>query len=148
MALTITNRAVAQAPVEAVWALLSDPDCWPEFEVLLGAVEGPGMPLEAGQTLAARARGPLPLRVPVEVRVVHPFQRLGLTVHTAPGVKEDIDHLLVPLPGARTDIEVRVEVSGPLALPAYGPLRASSALVTRSLARAAGRRVAAARTAA
>jgi hypothetical protein len=142
MALLICNRAVSDAPVEAVWDLLRDPARWPEFELFLSTVEGGRVPLEVGQSFTVVGRAPAVLRVPVDVRVVHPLQRLGITIHTLPGVIEDVDHLLVPLPSGRTDIEVRVSIRGPLAPAAYPLLRVSSALVTRKLAAVAGARAA------
>jgi uncharacterized membrane protein len=139
MALVIRNRVVAEAPCEVVWDLLRDPERWPEFEVFLSAVEGAPTPVEAGRSFHVVGRAPVRVRVPVDVRVVRPGQQLGIRIHTLPGVVEDVDHLLVPLPGGRTDIEVRVTVRGPLAPAAFLPLRISSAVVARQLAAAAAR---------
>jgi hypothetical protein len=139
---TITSRAVADAPVEAVWTLLRDPERWAEFQPLVSGVEGAHTPLEAGQQLSVVSRF-LPRRTPVEIRVVHPQQRLAVTAHPLPGLIAEIDHLLVPLARGRTDVEVRMVVSGPLAVPSWPTLRASSLLTTRSLAVTAGRLAAA-----
>jgi hypothetical protein len=134
----ITSHAVADARIELVWSLLSDPERWADFEPFMSGVEGSHTPLEAGQQLAAVSRF-LPRRAPVEIQVVHPPRRLAISVHTLPGLIADIDHLLLPLPRGRTDIEIHLVASGPLALPSWATLRASSLLTTRRLAAVAGR---------
>jgi len=133
-------REVA-APPAAVWALLGEPARWPDFEILVAAVAEPSGAAAAGPAREGRdvlvvARG-LGLRAPVRIRAAEPDRWLGLRVRTLPGLVEDVDHLIEPLAGRRCRVRVTVAVRGPLRLVAYLPLRASSALVVRSLVRRA-----------
>lgn len=107
----LVHRVSAAAPIGVVWALLADPRRWPEFDPLVGRVDGVTGRVRAGQHLLAIGRW-LPLRVPVDVGDAEPQRRLVLTVHTAPGLREEIPSSLVETLRGRTEIRLAGRLTG------------------------------------
>jgi hypothetical protein len=139
-------RASSAAPVSEVWALLAHPQRWPEFDPFLRAVEpADGVDLAdsdgvfevvAGQQVLAEVR--LTRRhVPVEVDHVVNRSSLATTSHLFPGLSEDVEHLLIPQASGGTLVTARINLHGPLALPALLPRWVFRALAVRLLAHAA-----------
>lgn len=83
MTLSVCPIATVQAPVERVWALLSDPASYAEWwNARTERIEPPG-PATPGQVIAASAVG-LGRRWPVTLRVVGvDAARHALDLHTA-----------------------------------------------------------------
>lgn len=83
MTLSVCPIATVQAPVERVWALLSDPASYAEWwNARTERIEPPG-PATPGQVIAASAVG-LGRRSPVTLRVVGVDDaRHALDLHTA-----------------------------------------------------------------
>lgn len=73
---TGTTEAFAPAPVEDVWALVSDPARIPDWEPALSAVESAGEPVEPGTAWVAHARTVTPDGKPM--RVNEKFRRRGV----------------------------------------------------------------------
>ncbi len=115
-----------------MWALLEDPGRWPEFEPFLRRVEGVRGKVRQGQHLMAVARG-FPLRVPVDVRVVSSGRQLGLTVHVAPGLREQLDHTVTARVRGGSEIRVTAVAEGPFALAGALPLWVAGSLTARLL---------------
>ena len=129
----LVHRVRTTASPAQVWELLGDPARWPQFDLFLRRVrEGDG-PASTGQQLVGVARW-WSLAVPLEVLEAVPGERLVLRVRTAPGVTEEVTHVLVPTTRGGTVITVGIVVDGPFALPAALPLWLASGLTSRVLA--------------
>lgn len=124
------------APPADVWAVLSQPRRWPEFELSLARVHGAAGAAVQGQRLVAISRG-LGLRLPVDVGPVVSRKSLLVRVRLLPGLAHDVEYVLVPAARGGTDITVIVTTSGPLARAALVPLWSNAALGVRLLARRA-----------
>lgn len=132
----LSHRRHAQATPPDVWAVLRTPRRWPEFNVLLARVSGGGDEAAEGQRLLAVGRG-LPARIPIDVRWVVPRKALHLTVHTLPGLREEVEHVLVPAARGGTDVVAVIRVDGPLAPLALLPLWLCAGITLWRLARRA-----------
>jgi len=125
----ISHRVTTPAEPDEVWAVLEDPSRWPEWDLFLRRVEGGRGRIREGQHLMVTVRG-LPVRVPVDVRMVATGRRLGLTVHTAPGLREQVDHDVTRRPRGGSQVRVSTVLEGPFAPLAVVPLWCASALNT------------------
>ncbi len=126
----VSHRLTCGAPPADVWTVLRDPRRWPEFDLAFERVTGAAGDVAEGQRLLGVSRGGM-MRVPIDVRRV--------LVHTVPGLRQQVEHVLVPTARGGTEITVVVRAEGPLALAALLPLWATSGVTTRLLARAAER---------
>ncbi|MET0417620.1 MAG: SRPBCC family protein [Actinoplanes sp.] len=111
------------ADADQVWAVLTDVQRWPEWTASVSRVErGEPGPLAVGAT----ARLTQPKLRPAVWRVVELTDGREFTwASDAPGVHTRGEHLLRPLPGGRTRVELAIAQSGPLATPVgwlYGGL--------------------------
>jgi uncharacterized protein YndB with AHSA1/START domain len=132
----VSHQISCPAPPPDVWSVLRDPHRWQEFEPFLARVEGAAGHAVEGQRLLGVARG-WPLRIPLDVRRVVPRKALHVTVHTLPGLREDLEIVLVPATRGGTQITFVARLSGPLASAAVLPLWFTSELTGRLLVRAA-----------
>lgn len=134
----VHHQIACDAPPADVWTVLREPQRWPEFEALLARVEGAAGHAVEGQRLLGVGRA-LPLRIPLDVRRVVPRKALHVTVHSLPGLREELDIVLVPATRGGTQITVLVRLTGPLA-PAFAlPVWFGSGMTARLLAKAAER---------
>jgi hypothetical protein len=124
------------APPPDVWAVLSQPRRWPEFELSLTRVDGAAGSAAQGQRLVAISRG-FGLRLPVDVGHVIPRKALLVRVRLMPGLTEDVEYVLVPAARGGTDVTVIVTTAGPLSRVAVLPLWSNAAFGVRLLARRA-----------
>lgn len=131
------HRVTTPAAPSEVWAVLEDVERWPEWDPWVRRVEARGRVRE-GQHLMVLARW-VPLRVPVDVRLVAPSRGLGVTVHTAPGWREHVDHSVQPGEGGGSVVRVTTVLEGPLARVVALPLWLGSGITTRMLGRRATR---------
>ncbi len=135
--------ASSAASVSDVWAVLSHPDRWAEFDPIVRAVESvdeledvEGFELMAGQQLLAQVR--LSRRqVPFEVDHVVNRSSLATTARLFKGLSEEVEHLLIPQASGGTLVTARITLHGPLAVPALLPRWVFRSLAVRLLARAA-----------
>ncbi len=134
----VSHRLTCGAPPADVWTVLRDPRRWPEFDLAFERVTGAAGDVAEGQRLLGVSRGGM-MRVPIDVRRVVPRKALRILVHTVPGLRQQVEHVLVPTARGGTEITVVVRAEGPLALAALLPLWATSGVTTRLLARAAER---------
>jgi hypothetical protein len=132
----ISHRVHTPAPPPDVWAVLSQPRRWPQFELSLIRVHGAAGAAAEGQRLVAISRG-LGLRLPVDIGHVVPRKALLARVRLLPGLTQDVEYVLVPAARGGTDITVIVTAAGPLARAALLPLWSNAALGIRLLARRA-----------
>jgi uncharacterized protein YndB with AHSA1/START domain len=132
------HQVPCEAPPADVWAVLRDPHRWSEFETFLARVDGAAGHAVEGQRLLAVSRG-FPVRIPLDVRRVVPRKALHLTIHSVPGLREELDIVLVPATRGGTQITFIVRLSGPLSGAAVLPLWFASGVTARLLARAAER---------
>jgi len=126
----INHRVTTPASPQEVWAVLENPSRWPEFDPFVRRVDSARGLVREGQHLMVVARG-LPVRVPVDVRLVASGRRLGVTVHTMPGLREQIDHSVRARPRGGTEVRVTSVVEGPLARFALVPLWLSTGMRAR-----------------
>ena len=134
----IHHQILCDATPADVWTVLREPQRWPEFEAFLARVEGSGGHAVEGQRLLAVGRG-LPIRIPLDVRRVVARKALHLTIHSVPGMREELDIVLVPATRGGTQITFLVRLLGPLATTAVLPIWLSSGMTVRLLGRAAER---------
>jgi hypothetical protein len=132
------HQILTDATPPDVWTVLRDPHRWPEIEGLLARVEGAAGHAVEGQRLLGVARG-WPVRIPINVRRVVPRKALHLTVYSIPGLREELDIMLVPATRGGTQITFLVRLYGPLATAAILPAWFGSGMTARLLARAAER---------
>ena len=139
------HQILTDATPPDVWTVLRDPHRWPEFEAMLARVEGAGGHVAEGQRLLGVARG-WPMRIPLDVRRVVPRKALHLTVYSVPGLREELDIMLVPATrGRHADHRPRPALR--TAGDGRGPARVARLRDDRPTARE-GRRAGAAATAA
>jgi hypothetical protein len=135
-------RARSAAPVSEVWAVLSHPARWPEFEPLVQLVAGPegelaaDIEVEPGQHLRALLRVS-PFELPIVVDHVVTRSSLVVTAKLLPGLAEEVEHLVIPSASGGSLLTVRITLHGPLAVPALLPRWLLRVLTVRLLARAA-----------
>lgn len=134
----VTHQIACQAPPPDVWSVLREPQRWPEFEPFLSRVEGAAGHAVEGQRLLGVARA-VPLRIPLDVRRVVPRKTLSVRVHSLPGLREDLEIMLVPATRGGTQITIVTHLSGPLATGALVPRWVMSGVTARLLVRAAER---------
>lgn len=132
----LNHRRHVDATPPDVWAVLRAPRRWPEFDVALARVDGAADQATEGQRLLAVGRG-LPVRIPIDVRRVVPRKALRLTVHALPGLREEVEHVLVPAARGGTDVVAVTQADGPLAPLAFLPLWLLRGVTLRLLARRA-----------
>jgi polyketide cyclase/dehydrase/lipid transport protein len=132
------HQILCDATPPDVWTVLREPQRWPEFEATLARVEGAAGHAIEGQRLLGVARG-FPVRVPLDVRRVVPRKALHVTIHSVPGLREELDIVLVPATRGGTQITFLVRLSGPLASAAALPVWFGSGMTARLLAKAAER---------
>jgi hypothetical protein len=118
--------------------VLREPQRWPEFEATLARVDGAAGHAVEGQRLLGVGRA-VPIRIPLDVRRVVPRKALHVTVHSIPGLREEIDIVLVPATRGGTQITVLVRLSGPLAAAMMLPVWFGSGMTMRLLAKAGER---------
>lgn len=129
----LRHRVRTTASVAQVWQVLGDPKRWPEFDLFLRQVRGSTGRVAAGQYLLAVGRL-LPVRIPIDVVEAVPESRLVLRVHVAPGVVEEVTHVLTPTVRGGCHLAVSVVVEGLFARAAALPLWLSRGLTARVLA--------------
>jgi hypothetical protein len=135
-------RARSAAPVFDVWAMLSHPGRWPEFEPLVQLVAGPDGELpadleaRAGQHFRAWLRMS-PFELPIVVDHVVNRSSLVVTVKLLPGLAEEVEHLVIPSASGGSLLTVRITLHGPLAVRALLPRWLLRVVTVRLLARAA-----------
>jgi hypothetical protein len=135
-------HARSAAPVSEVWAVLSHPRRWPEFEPLVRLVAGPegelaaDVEVERGQHLRALLRMS-PFELPLVVDHVVTRSSLVVTAKLLPGLAEEVEHLVIPSASGGSLLTVRITLHGPLAVPALLPRWLLRALTVRLLARTA-----------
>ncbi len=129
----LAHSVRTSASPSEVWELLGTPAAWPQFDLFLRKVRGTEDAAAAGQHLVGVARW-WALGIPLDVLEVVPYERLVLRVRTAPGVTEEVTHVLTPTLTGGTDIATSVVVEGLFARPAAIPLWLASGLTTRVLA--------------
>jgi hypothetical protein len=134
----VTHQIACAAPPPDVWSVLREPQRWPEFEPFLARVEGAAGHAVEGQRLLGVARA-FPLRIPLDVRRVVPRKTLCVRVHSLPGLREDLEIMLVPATRGGTQITFVLRLSGPLAAGALVPRWITSGVTARLLVRAAER---------
>lgn len=134
----INHQILCEATPPDVWTVLRDPHRWPEFEALLARVEGAAGHAVEGQRLLGVGRA-VPIRIPLDVRRVVPRKALHVTVHSIPGLREEIDIVLVPATRGGTQITVLVRLTGPLAPAMVLPVWFGTGMTVRLLAKAAER---------
>jgi hypothetical protein len=132
------HQILTDATPADVWTVLRDPHRWPELEPLLARVEGAAGHAVEGQRLLGVARG-WPMRIPLDVRRVVPRKALHLTIHTVPGLREELDIMLVPATRGGTQITFLVRLYGPLASAAVLAAWFASGVTARLLAKSAER---------
>ena len=125
----INHRVITPAEPEEVWAVLEDPSRWPEFDLFARRIEGTRGLVREGQHLLATARG-IPMRVPVDVRLVAKSRHLGLTVHTLPGLREQVDASVTRRRRGGSEVRCTTVIEGPMAPLAVLPIWVSSGLTT------------------
>ena len=116
-------EAVGDASVEDVWRRWSDPALWSTWAPQIRGVDGLAAPLRPGDR--GRVRGPVGLRVRVEVLSVDPSSRTWRWRVGAGPVGVLMDHG-ADQAGDRSRAWVQIHLPRPLALP-YVPV-ASAAL--------------------
>ena len=129
----LSHRVRTSASPAEVWAVLGDPQRWPEFDPFLRTVRGAHGPAASGQHLLGLARV-ASLRIPVDVVEAVPDKRLVLLVHTAPGLRETVTHEITPAVRGGSDVVVSVVVEGLWARFGAVPLWLASGLSARVLA--------------
>jgi hypothetical protein len=134
----IHHQILCDATPPDVWTVLRDPHRWPEFEATLARVEGAAGHAMEGQRLLGVGRA-VPIRIPLDVRRVVPRKALHVTVHSIPGLREEIDIVLVPATRGGTQITVLVRLTGPLAAAMVLPVWLGSGMTARLLVKAAER---------
>jgi hypothetical protein len=134
----IHHQILCEATPPDVWTVLRDPHRWPEFEALLARVDGAAGHAIEGQRLLGVGRA-VPIRIPLDVRRVVPRKALHVTVHSIPGLREELDIVLVPATRGGTQITMLVRLSGPLAAAMVLPVWLGSGMTVRLLAKAAER---------
>lgn len=132
------HQLLTDATPADVWTVLRDPHRWPEVEPMLSRVEGAAGHAVEGQRLLGIARG-WPMRIPLDVRRVVPRKALNLTAYTVPGLREEIDILLLPATRGGTQITVLVRLYGPLASAMVVASWFGSGMMARLLIKAAER---------
>ena len=143
----LAHRVHTSATPAQVWAVLGDPECWPQFDLFLRRVRGGQGRVTTGQRLVGIARVGS-LRIPLDVVEAQAPSRLVLLVHTAPGLREQITTEVVPDLHGGCHITVSVVVEGVLARAAVAPLYLGRAVTARLLATRVERLARAARGAA
>src|SRR6195952_6066110 len=117
----IHHEILCEATPPDVCTVLRDPHRWPEFEALLARVEGAAGHAIEGQRLLGVGRA-VPVRIPLDVRRVVPRKALHVTIHSVPGLREELDIVLVPATRGGTQITFHVRLHGPLAGAAVLPV--------------------------
>jgi hypothetical protein len=134
----VSHRLSTRANPDAVWELIGNPREWTGHDLLVEHVECAGGPVREGMHLVVVLRG-VPLRVPVDVRRVDPGVHLGITIHVAPGLREERDYLLTRRARGGTEIRYQARLYGFLAMTVIGPSWVSAALSLRALSHQAAR---------
>jgi hypothetical protein len=134
----IHHQILCDATPPDVWTLLRDPQRWSEVEAFLARVEGAANHAIEGQRLLGVGRA-VPVRIPLDVRRVVPRKALHLTIHSLPGLREELDIVLVPATRGGTQITFLLRLHGPLASAAVLPVWLASGMTARLLGRAAER---------
>jgi hypothetical protein len=129
----VSHRLSTRASPDEVWELVGNPREWTGHDLLVEHVECAGGPVREGMHLVVVLRG-MPVRVPVDVRRVDPGVHLGLTIHVAPGLREERDYLLTRRARGGTEIRYQARFYGILAMTVIGGSWVTSALSLRSLA--------------
>lgn len=134
----VTHQILCEATPPDVWTLLREPQRWPEVEPMLARVDGAAGHAVEGQRLLGVSRG-VPVRIPLDVRRVVPRKALHVTIHSVPGLREELDIVLVPATRGGTQITFHVRLHGPLASAAVLPVWFTSGVTARLLAKAGER---------
>ena len=129
----LRHRVRTRASPAQVWQVLGDPQRWPEFDLFLRQVRGSSGRVSTGDHLLGIGRV-LPVRIPVDVVEAVPERRLVLRLHLAPGVVEEVTHVLTPAVRGGCSVAVSVVVDGLFARVAALPLWLSRGLTSRLLA--------------
>ena len=128
----LSHRVTTPAEPEELWAVLEDPSRWPEFQVFLYRVEGTRGLVREGQHLLGTARG-LPIRIPIDVRLVAKARHLGLTFYTLPGLREQVDHSVTRRRRGGSELRTSVVLEGPIAPLLVAPVYLATVMTTRLL---------------
>ncbi|MCU1692252.1 MAG: Polyketide cyclase / dehydrase and lipid transport [Frankiales bacterium] len=129
----LSHRVRTSASPAEVWAVLADPQRWPEFDLFLRKVRGAHGRATTGQHLLGVARV-ASLRIPLDILEAVPEKRLVILVHTAPGLRETVTTEITPTVRGGSDIVASVVVEGLWARAGALPLWMASALNLRLLA--------------
>lgn len=131
--MNLSHRVRTSATPAQVWQVLGDPQRWPEFDLFLQQVRGSSGRVSTGDHLLGIGRV-VPVRIPVDVVEAVAERRLVLRVHVAPGVVEEVTHVLTPGVRGGCHIAVSVVVEGLFARAAVLPLWLARGLTARVLA--------------
>lgn len=143
----LRHHARTSATPTQLWAVLGDPQRWPEYDLFLHRVRGSSGRAVTGQHLLGVGRA-FGVRMPIDVVEAVPEKRLVVRVHLAPGVVEEVTHEITPLVRGGSDLAVSVVVEGLFARGAAVPLWVARGMTTRVLARRVERLAKAAKKAA
>ena len=140
----LRSRVRSCATPEQVWAVLGDPQRWPEFDLTLHRVHGSPGRVATGQRLlgVGRAWG---VRIPLDVVEAVPERRLVLRVRPAPGVAQEVTTEIVPR-GDGCEVTASAVVEGLFARMVVLPFWVTISVTTRLLVTRAERLAASSRT--
>ncbi len=128
----LRSRVRTTAAPEQVWAVLGDPQRWPDFDLTLRRVRGSAGPAARGQHLLGIARW-WGLPVPLDVEEAVPERRLVLRVQAVPGVSSRVTTEIAPRSAGGCDVVAQVEAEGLFARTAIIPLWLTVLVTTRVL---------------
>lgn len=128
----LRHRVRTPAEPADVWAVLGDPQRWPEFDLLLHRVHGSPGRATTGQHLLGVGRW-WGVRIPLDVVEAVPERRLVLRVSPAPGVAQEVTTEIVPRSDGGCDVVAQAVVQGLFARTAVVPFWLSMGVTTRVL---------------
>ncbi len=128
----LRHRVRARARPADVWAVLGDPQRWPDFDLMLHRVHGSAGRAAAGQHLLGVGRW-WGVRVPIDVVDAVPERLLVLRVSPVPGVAQEVTTEIVPRADGGCDVVASAVVQGLFARMALLPFWLTIGVTTRVL---------------